>query len=99
MAPALSSAALSCRHSPIKPQAAADRLQMLAASPAILGLLLADMAALLVYNVAGMSVMGRLGAVFRCGRGRVGSGCSEHGWLLNSPWCQPGFCKEERAGE
>ncbi|GAB4819748.1 hypothetical protein N2152v2_006794 [Parachlorella kessleri] len=42
-----------------------DTLQMVRSSPAILALLLGDIVALLVYNVAGMSVLNRLGSLFR----------------------------------
>jgi hypothetical protein len=42
-----------------------DTWHMVTHTPAIAGLLVVDMAALLAYNAAGMFVTGRLGAVFR----------------------------------
>lgn len=45
---------------------------MIAHSPVILGVLLVDMTALLLYNVSGMMVTGHLGAVFRCARCLLG---------------------------
>lgn len=39
--------------------------QMITHTPVILGVLLVDMFALLMYNVSGMCVTGHLGAVFR----------------------------------
>lgn len=41
-------------------------MQMIRSSGVIAGVLAVDMAALLMYNVAGMMVTGHLGAVFRC---------------------------------
>lgn len=78
---ALPTAAPHLRQHGIKASAVACSVQMLASSPAILAMLLADMAALLLYNVAGMSVMGRLGSLFRCGSGR---------WQHSPPWASCG---------